>query len=130
MSWFDAKINSDLLTQIHTSFGADFDIIVAFHAGGEAVQVLWENQGKRQIQNWCVRLTESTDFWTPDVLPKCYIQDHATDTKHKVLFTIGRYICDYDMHIHRIMGANKLYLLYLKKHHFKLNKQSPFGVIL
>jgi hypothetical protein len=134
MDWNVANTISRQLTKLAEGQFDEFPIVCAFHAGEEAIEALWEDQPlqKHKIRNWAVRLVESGSFWTPDVMtrPGLVIRDEKLGVSWKVLFAQGRYICDYDGNIHRIDGANNLYLLYLRKQHFTLDKQNPFGVIL
>ena len=132
MNWTRAQQISKALQNYAAEFASVFPIVCAFHAGEEAVEALWEDQSQHKIQNWAVRLVESGSFWTPDVMPRpgLVIRDEKLTVSWKVLFARGRYVCDYDGNIHRIGSANNLYLLYLRKQHFTLDKQNPFGVIL
>ena len=129
MDFIEAKSLSTQIQKIGEGFHG-FEIVLAFNAGEEAVKAIWEDQQKQQLQNWCVRLSESESFWTPDQINKCVIQDHNVQKRFRVLFARGRYICTYNLRVYRLATANKLYLQYLRKHRFKLNKQQPLGVIL
>lgn len=131
MNWSRAQQISQGMKNYAAEFESVFPIVCAFHAGEEAVEALWEDQ-KHKIHNWAVRLVESNEYWWPNELhkPGLVIRDEKTGANWKVLFARGRYVCDYDGIIHRISTANNLYLLYLRKQHFHLDKRCPFGTIL
>lgn len=134
MNWTRAQQISKALQNYAGEFASVFPLVCAFHAGEEAVEALWEDQPlqKHMIRNWAVRLSESNEYWWPNEMhrPGLVVRDEKTGASWKVLFARGRYFCDYDGNIHRIGGANNLYLLYLRKQHYHIDKHNPFGTML